>query len=225
MANAGCPIFGCASFRSTMRAAPRPARVVCRQACQFAHLHPQFRQNRARAVIALHIFIGGFAVRTGKLRFGWVLATALSASAFSTSASAYTPEQQQACTGDAMNLCGAYIPDVDRITACMIQNKSRLSPGCRAHFRAGPEPAAAAARPAGRPVSLTPTAPRKAAKAKKPRKRQACQHLKGNGLPPARRNRGKGEARAISRPPMRDRLTPCGGASHPHLPVDMRRGL
>jgi hypothetical protein len=119
--------------------------------------------------------LGELAVRTGKLRFGWVLAMALSASAFSTSASAYTPEQQQACTGDAMNLCGAYVPDVDRITACMIQNKARLSPGCRAHFRAGPEPVAATA-PASRPMSIKPAAPRKAvstkssAKAKKPKK-------------------------------------------------------
>src|SRR5262245_41846134 len=122
-----------------MKAPSHPARVVRRQACQFAHLHPQFRQNRARAVFARQYFIWGFAVQTGKLRFGWVLAMALSASAFSTAASAYTPEQQQACTGDAMNLCGAYIPDVDRITACMIANKARLSPGCRAHFRPGPE--------------------------------------------------------------------------------------
>jgi len=131
--------------------------------------HNSDRIGRGRC-LRPNISFGGFAVRTGKLRFGWVLAMALSASALSTSASAYTPEQQQACTGDAMNLCGAYIPDVDRITACMIQNKARLSPGCRAHFRPGPEPTAAAARPAGRPVSITPTAPRKAAKAKKPRK-------------------------------------------------------
>jgi hypothetical protein len=26
-----------------------------------------------------------------------------------------------------MQLCGAYVPDVDRITACMIQNKSQLA--------------------------------------------------------------------------------------------------
>ena len=53
--------------------------------------------------------------------------------------SAYTSEQQQACTPDAMRLCSAYIPDVDSITACMNRNKSQLSPTCRAFFRPGPE--------------------------------------------------------------------------------------
>jgi hypothetical protein len=107
-------------------------------------------------VIAPRIFIGGLAVRSGKFWFGLALATALSVSMFS---------------GDAFQFCGPEIPDVDRVTACMIRNKSRLSAGCRAHFRAGPEPVAAAA-PAGRPMSIKPTAPRKAvsAKAKKPKK-------------------------------------------------------
>lgn len=52
---------------------------------------------------------------------------------------AYTPEQEQACTPDAMRLCGNFIPDVDRITACMIERKSQLSPECRRFFRPGPE--------------------------------------------------------------------------------------
>ena len=52
---------------------------------------------------------------------------------------AYSQEEQQACTPDAMRLCGAYVPDVDRITVCMIQNRSQLSPGCRAYFRQDPE--------------------------------------------------------------------------------------
>jgi len=56
---------------------------------------------------------------------------------------AYTADQQQACTGDAFRLCGSEIPDVDRITACMIRNKSQLSPECRAFFRPGPEAAVA----------------------------------------------------------------------------------
>jgi hypothetical protein len=76
-----------------------------------------------------------------------MLATALSVSLWSGTAGAYTPEQEQACTGDAFRLCGPDIPDVGRVTACMVRNKSQLSPGCRAHFR--PEPAEAAARPVG----------------------------------------------------------------------------
>jgi hypothetical protein len=85
--------------------------------------------------------------------FALVLTTILFASAGSPSAFAYTPEQQQACTPDAMRLCGAFVPDVDRITACMIENKSQLSPECRRYFRPGPEPAAQAA---GEPVNIKP---------------------------------------------------------------------
>jgi hypothetical protein len=47
-----------------------------------------------------------------------------------------TPEQQQACQPDAMRLCSEFVPDVDRITACMVKNRIRLSPPCRAVFTA-----------------------------------------------------------------------------------------
>ena len=67
----------------------------------------------------------------------------------STSGFAYTPEQQQACTPDAMRLCGNFVPDVDRVTVCMIEKKSQLSPECRAHF--GPDPEPARPRRAGKP--------------------------------------------------------------------------
>jgi len=95
--------------------------------------------------------------------FSLLLATALFASVMSSSAFAYTPEQQQACTPDAMRLCGAYIPDVDQITACMIARKSQLSPECRRFFRA-PEPVAT-----GAPVNIKPVARKPVAK-KKPKK-------------------------------------------------------
>ena len=64
---------------------------------------------------------------------------------------AYTAEEQQACSGDAFRLCSAEIPDVDRVTVCMVRNKSLLSPGCRVFFRPGPE-----AEPAGRPLNIGP---------------------------------------------------------------------
>jgi hypothetical protein len=105
-------------------------------------------------------------------QFGLALAVALSASMFSTAGFAYTQEQQAACTGDAVALCGPEIPDVDRVTACMIRNKSRLSPGCRAHFRPDPAPVEAAVVPAGRPMSIKPATAKKpvSARAKKPKK-------------------------------------------------------
>jgi hypothetical protein len=45
-----------------------------------------------------------------------------------------TWEQQRACTPDVWRLCGAQIPDVDRIVACLRRNTPQLSDGCRAVF-------------------------------------------------------------------------------------------
>ncbi|WP_244486324.1 MULTISPECIES: hypothetical protein [Bradyrhizobium] len=77
---------------------------------------------------------------------------------------AYTPDQQQACTPDAFRLCGPEIPDVDRITACMIRNKAQLSPACRVFFRGGPEPREASEREDRRPAKRKVHRPHKAKK-------------------------------------------------------------
>jgi hypothetical protein len=45
---------------------------------------------------------------------------------------AYTAEQAQMCTGDAFRLCSSDIPDIPKITACMIKHRADLSTGCRA---------------------------------------------------------------------------------------------
>ena len=64
---------------------------------------------------------------------GLALAVAASFSALSSSASfAFSAEAQQMCTGDAFRLCSSEIPNIPRITACMIKNRSNLSTGCRA---------------------------------------------------------------------------------------------
>lgn len=42
-----------------------------------------------------------------------------------------TPEQQAACTPDVFRLCSNYIPDADRIAACLKQRNSLLSKPCR----------------------------------------------------------------------------------------------
>jgi hypothetical protein len=103
------------------------------------------------------------AVQSRISRACFMLAIALSAPLLPGAAYAYTPEQQQACTPDAFRLCGDAIPDVARVTACMIARKSELSPGCRVYFRS-PEPVAAPAtiarRPV-RPVRITPVTARK----------------------------------------------------------------
>jgi hypothetical protein len=43
-----------------------------------------------------------------------------------------TPQQQQACQGDAVRLCGAFIPDVAKIKACMSRKRAQVSAACRA---------------------------------------------------------------------------------------------
>jgi hypothetical protein len=64
---------------------------------------------------------------------GLVLAFAVSFSALSSSASfAFSSEAQQMCTGDAFRLCSSEIPNISKITACMIKHRSDLSTGCRA---------------------------------------------------------------------------------------------
>lgn len=53
-------------------------------------------------------------------------------------AQGYTADQQSLCTGDAFRLCSSAIPDVDRVTACMVQKQAQLSPGCAQFFRPVP---------------------------------------------------------------------------------------
>ena len=71
---------------------------------------------------------------TRKIRqAGLVLAFAVSVSALSTSQSfAFSSEEQQMCTGDAFRLCSSEIPNIPRITACMMKQRANLSSGCRA---------------------------------------------------------------------------------------------
>jgi hypothetical protein len=59
-----------------------------------------------------------------------VLAAAMTL-ALSTAALAQTAEEQQACMDDAFRVCSATIPDRARTTACMVANKSQLSPRCQ----------------------------------------------------------------------------------------------
>jgi hypothetical protein len=44
-------------------------------------------------------------------------------------------EQRWACEQDAFKFCGNEIPNVERITACMVKNVKKLSPACRAQFK------------------------------------------------------------------------------------------
>lgn len=99
----------------------------------------------------------GSTIQAGKL----LMATAFILGTLTTACYAYSQQQQEMCTGDAMRLCGAYIPDVDRITACMVSKHDQLSDGCKAVFEmpaAAPAPTASYSSPAkpAKPLNLTP---------------------------------------------------------------------
>jgi hypothetical protein len=49
-----------------------------------------------------------------------------------------TPEARQACTPDAMRLCSEFIPDAERVKACMLRKRAQLSPACRVAMRGAP---------------------------------------------------------------------------------------
>lgn len=68
-----------------------------------------------------------------------------------------TPAQRAACTPDAFRLCAGEIPNVDRITACMRREKSRLSDACKLVFdKVETPPTATATRSLAAPKRPSP---------------------------------------------------------------------
>ena len=65
-------------------------------------------------------------------KVSFVLALTTSFAAVSSTASfAFSSEAQQMCTGDAFRLCSSEIPNIPKITACMVKHRTDLSAGCR----------------------------------------------------------------------------------------------
>ncbi len=40
-------------------------------------------------------------------------------------------QNQDACMNDAMTICGEFVPDRERVAACLLSNKRRVSAACR----------------------------------------------------------------------------------------------
>ena len=90
-------------------------------------------------------------IRIAQVKLGPIMAAAALPTALSTAllglaltfasgpaaAQQWTPEQRAACEPDAMRLCQQYIPDVDRVRACMAHYRRYLRPRCRALFEGG----------------------------------------------------------------------------------------
>jgi hypothetical protein len=108
-----------------------------------------------------------------------------SVSTLPVAALAYTPEQQQACTGDVFRLCSSEIPDVDRITGCMIRNKTQLSAECRAQFEPTPGAAVRADGPPARLPGSKVVAKCKAASAKSHKSKRPAKHVTSRSRPVA----------------------------------------
>jgi hypothetical protein len=65
-------------------------------------------------------------------KVSFVLALTASFAALSSAPSlAFSSEAQQMCTGDAFRLCSSEIPNIPKITACMVKHRADLSQGCR----------------------------------------------------------------------------------------------
>lgn len=87
---------------------------------------------------------------------------------------AETPEQRQACMDSAFQVCNQFIPDRERVFACLIQNKDAIAPLCREalapYLPPDPPPPKQATKPAknkpkpsskkvASPLNLNPKAP------------------------------------------------------------------
>ena len=65
------------------------------------------------------------------MRFLFISVATATTLFFMLAASAETPEERQACEIDAFRVCGAFIPDRDKVFACMANNQDQLSAPCR----------------------------------------------------------------------------------------------
>jgi hypothetical protein len=57
-----------------------------------------------------------------------------------------TAQQRAACTPDVFRLCSEFIPDSDRITACLVSRQQELSDSCASVF-SPPRPTTSGAYP------------------------------------------------------------------------------
>lgn len=55
-------------------------------------------------------------------------------STISTAFAEVSSDQREACMPDVFRLCSKHIPNAGAITACLRQEKARLSPACRSVF-------------------------------------------------------------------------------------------
>ena len=95
------------------------------------------------------------------MKFKIAVAGAFAAALFAltpVAATAETQEEQQACMNDAFSVCGDFIPDRERVGACLARNINKISAPCRTVMLRYQRPATAvnASRPAPKKGSKAP---------------------------------------------------------------------
>jgi hypothetical protein len=73
-----------------------------------------------------------------KLNRHMAIATLVLTSGFAAPAwSQGTPQQRSACIPDVFRLCSSFIPDPERITACLVERRQELSQACTSVMSGG----------------------------------------------------------------------------------------
>lgn len=71
-----------------------------------------------------------------KLTFATLILATVSTTTFAKNKPVGIDDQMQAaCADDAKRLCGEFIPDIDKTTACMKPKKSQVSAACAAFYK------------------------------------------------------------------------------------------
>jgi hypothetical protein len=64
----------------------------------------------------------------------FAVAPAAAQSGYQAAEQTYHQEDQNACMSDAMTVCSQFIPDRSRVAGCLMHNRTRVSPPCRAQL-------------------------------------------------------------------------------------------
>jgi hypothetical protein len=129
--------------RRALRISPGPSQVVVRREPSRVGLISVVGRSTFRAELRTFNPKKGVDMRAHRIFLSFAIAMGcgitLQSAAFSQEYRG-TWEQQMACTPDVWRLCGAQVPDVDRIVACLRRNTPQLSGQCRAVFEQSDNP-------------------------------------------------------------------------------------
>ena len=73
-------------------------------------------------------------MRRVQMGFGLTIMVLMTTGALANSTVTLQDREQAACYGDVQALCGEFVPDVDKVTSCMLARRDRVSPGCAKYF-------------------------------------------------------------------------------------------